>query len=429
MWKLSKLSDYYGQKPILLLNNKVTNISILSGFSFLLGTIFLLVFFLTKNSPVLKYEGRIVFIILSVLGFASSSAILLIDSFFYINNIKKSNFELYDYKKKKYLMIFSSVNFLFYFFYFQRNVIPFLNIEKAHFDSRTKKFTNLVGNQKELVSLYSFKNIFKLDIIDIALSGILLGIYIGVRSTIGRLGLSFEYLFYILVSYILRYFKAAIVAFLADFMGLVITGSVGTWHWVYGIVPILSTLLLSILFDIFERNKKVSILISNGILWIAFGALFGIFIWQSSVATGESLKISNTFNYKNLSITTLAILIALGFVIMAFISGASFYYLFKKKDHEKKKLIYILLTSFALVAFTIVIFRWIWGPFAYLRWRNWAIQSKPRNISEWYIPVMLPIVLRSSISIPIYTASLVIILTPLMYLRKRYIEKKLISQY
>ncbi|VEU76072.1 hypothetical protein [Mycoplasmopsis columboralis] len=412
------------------LSRKTLSATFASGLSLLIGFVMFMMYISPFN---INQETRIIFLVISILGLISSILVLWRDAYFYIKNIKLKNIHLRSQTKYTYYWIFlSGLFFPIYYFYMSKNVVFNSLLRKAFYLEGRNQFIKLEGTSKYTVKKLShYKEFFKLDIADITISGLLLGLYLIVlfaTKSSGLGGLSFEYLFYIVAAYFLRYFKAALLAFLADLFGLLISGTIGTWHWVYGLVPIAATLVLSLFFDLFEKNKKAGVILSNVVLWGVLVALFAIFIWQTSSSEANAIRISRTFGYRQLSITTFIVLAFLTAIIVAVMSALSFRYLTSKSDSKAKESILILLIAFVSVVLVIVVFRWIWGPFAYIRWQTWQ-NPKSKALANGYVFYMLPIVFRSVITIPVYTLVLSAIMVPLIYLRTKYIEKKVVGKY
>ncbi|WP_025755609.1 hypothetical protein [Mycoplasmopsis cricetuli] len=375
-------------------------------------------------------EGKIAFYLMSAITLVSSIAILLKDAYFYHINLKYKNFYLKGHLEVNKLKLYLSAFFcLSYYYYASKYIIANTIFWKTIYLQENTRFLKVYGRAFEISKLTKYKDYFKLDIIDITISGIFLAIFLLVRFSLGKIGLSFEFLFYIIVAYFLRYYKAAFLAFIADFLGLFISGGIREWFWAYAIVPIISTLIISLVFDIFEKNKKIAIFSSNIILWLAIFTLFFVYLSQTLNSNLSEIKISKTFGLKQLSSGVFIAIVLLGIVIIAFMSYLSVMFFIKKQDSKQQKWFFFLLHGFAIVALTVIVFRWIWGPFAFIWWKNWSVGKTTRTISEHYVIVMLPIVARSILSIPIYTFILITIMTPLVVLRKGYLEKKLISKY
>ncbi|UUD36520.1 hypothetical protein NPA08_01650 [Mycoplasmopsis citelli] len=405
-----------------LFSRKTLYSSIASGLALFISLITLVMY---ASLDKVDLQTRNIFLIISIVALITSFIVLWRDAYFYIRNINLKNIHLKVRTKYTYYWLFLLGLFPpIYYCFVKEKIITNLSLVK------TNQFINLKGVSKySFKKLLSYKEFFKLDIIDIAISGLLLGLYLIVNATAGRSGLSFEFLFYIVISYFLRYFKAALVGILADFFGLLISGSVATWHWVYGIVPIISTFLMSMFFDLFEKNKKLSVILSNIFLWVTIASLFVIFWWQTSTKEISEIKISKTFGFKKISITTFVILGILSAVIVGIMTFLSVKYLLSKKESLTKNNLIVTLISFASVVLIIVIFRWIWGPFAFIRWKTWISPKSKFTLQKSYVIVMLPIIFRSIISIPIYTAILASLMIPLIHLRDKYIEKKIIGKY
>ncbi|TDV24134.1 uncharacterized protein DUF3816 [Mycoplasmopsis mustelae] len=261
---------------------------------------------------------------------------------------------------------------------------------------------------------------------DIAFAGILFSLFLIIslikNFTVARIiNLDFEYVFYILFAYFFGKFKGSLLSFMADFFGLLFAGRIGFYHWVYAIVPIITTIMIGFIIDLFKKNQNKSMIVMNVALIVIFAIL--IYVFSTQVNDPKGIKISKTFGVSRISLVAGIILMTFAGVFISILIGLSIYYLKTKNDSNKKNRIGILILSFFLTVSIIVVARWIWGPFAFIRYANFYL-GRNYIVKDYYLVFMTPIVIRSLISIPIYIVVLFALLVPLSLIKKHYAKKE-----
>ncbi|MCU4706314.1 ECF transporter S component [Mycoplasma sp. CSL7503-lung] len=270
---------------------------------------------------------------------------------------------------------------------------------------------------------------------EISLAGIFLGLFIILTTithyTIARtISFSFEYVFYIIFAFFFGRYKGSLLSFMADFFGLLISGKIGFYHWVYAIVPIISTFTISIFIEMFKKNKKLSYIFMDIFLMLVFATLIIIFIYKTGdpKVAKKGYKISEFLGLSYLSFGTMIGLSTLSGILLIAFNIMIFWALFTKNKKVKTKLNYMILFYFLIVSL-IVISRWIWGPFAFIIFAN-TFLGKAYTLSDRYLILMYPIVLRSVIIIPVYTFVLYTIFIPLSFLKEnKLLDVKKISYF
>ncbi|MBN4084382.1 MULTISPECIES: ECF transporter S component [unclassified Mycoplasma] len=270
---------------------------------------------------------------------------------------------------------------------------------------------------------------------EISLAGVFLGLFIILTTithyTIARtISFSFEYVFYIIFAFFFGKYKGSLLSFIADFFGLLISGKIGFYHWVYAIVPIISTFTISIFIEMFKNNKKLSYIFMDIFLMLVFTALIIIFIYKTGDprVSKKGYKISEFLGLSYLSFGTMIGLSILSGILLIAFNIMIFWAFFTKNKKVKTKLNYMILFYFLIVSL-IVISRWIWGPFAFIIFAN-TFLGKAYTLSNRYLILMYPIVLRSVIIIPIYTFVLYTIFVPLSFLKEnKLLDIKKISYF
>ncbi|WP_322875901.1 ECF transporter S component [Mycoplasmopsis felis] len=265
---------------------------------------------------------------------------------------------------------------------------------------------------------------------DVAFAGILFSLFLIIslikNFTVARvINLDFEYIFYILFAYFFGKLKGTLLSFMADFFGLLFAGRIGFYHWAYAIVPIIGTILIGLFLDLFKKHKNLSIVIMNIFLLGIFAVL--IYIFTTQLNDPKGLRISRTFGLSRISLTAGIVLLTLSLVILSIFFLLVIIY-FKTENKLKKEKIALLILVYFLTVSLIVLARWIWGPFAFIRYANFFL-GRSYNIKDQYLILMTPIVIRSLISIPIYVFVLFSILIPLSIVKKHYTKNKLTTYY
>ncbi|QGZ97450.1 hypothetical protein GE118_01400 [Mycoplasma sp. NEAQ87857] len=352
-----------------------------------------------------------------------------IDSVFYSDNILLNRLLLANnsYWNKfglNILWISPILFFIFKQFYLFKNIT--LNIKDNNELSDIDLDKYLKVFQNDAFDRFINKNL-RLNTSEIAISGILMGIFVIVtyitRLTLAKfIGLNFEYVFYIIFAYLFRYFKGTFLAIASDILILLITGRLGTWYWAYALVPIMVVIYSSVFFDVFEKNKTVSVIYSNLALIAAFISLTVVFIFQAQAAAGLNgkIKISQVFGLRSISLWVgilLMILAAISLIITWILT-----FLFFKK--QKEQLLYYVI-SFALATSVVVFVRWIWGPYAFIKYYMY-LGRFPSNfdVKSKYIAVMIPIIIKSLVAVPLYTYLLTSLIHPLKLLKHKFLIVK-----
>lgn len=366
-----------------------------------------------------------------------------------INKKVKKSLIWFDVENNERYGLFVFVSFLLSFFaplqYFW-NLYHFQ--KKMHFRSFYDFENNLISLEDQKLSLFEkfsfylkspyFKSLFRFSVFDISIAAVLLGTFLIVSfitsfSALKLTGINLEYIFYITFAFVLRWFKGSILALLADFLNLLIKGAIGTYHWVYAIVPVFVVLISSAFFYFLEKWKKTTIVVGNVFLLGALIAVIAVFSYQVGIKQVSEIRISTLFGIRNVSITIIIVFIVLSGIVFLTSLGISIYYLYisVKKDEDfkldrKKDFAFRLIISFIIVTIIVVVARWLWGPYAYIRWFSWINGKPPRNPYELAI---IPILLRSVFIIPFYTFLVVALMAPFFVLKKKYLDAKMHHLY
>ncbi|WP_416738212.1 hypothetical protein ACLRE7_01060 [Mycoplasmopsis meleagridis] len=115
----------------------------------------------------------------------------------------------------------------------------------------------------------------KLTIFDITLMGIMLGVHLAIVTlanyTILKIfPIQIELIFFLFYGLIFAWWKGAILALLADTLSLLLNGQIGTWYWLYAIMPVIIVTFSSFYQYIFKKGKYVSIILFFYSLYSSF---------------------------------------------------------------------------------------------------------------------------------------------------------------
>ncbi|QNM93905.1 hypothetical protein H9M94_01360 [Mycoplasma sp. Pen4] len=259
--------------------------------------------------------------------------------------------------------------------------------------------------------------VFRFNITEISSAGIIIGLFLIINlfaryTGLKYAGLNFEYVFYIVFAIFFSTFKASVLGIIADFVSLLFSGKLWSWFWMYAIVPIGVVIITKAFLFLIRRKYSKGLLFSNLAIFLSFVALIiAIFLVVQSGNTRlfnekTGIRITKTFGLSRLDLSVVISLSSIGFLTLLIFSFISLV-IWKNNDQDiltskKQKAYYTILTSFALVVITIVIGRWIYGPYVFIKYANLYLKRN-YTISNNYTTIMIPIVMRSLISIPIYT--------------------------
>ncbi|MHA3802148.1 hypothetical protein [Mycoplasma sp. VS30B] len=350
-------------------------------------------------------------------------------------------------------------SFLYKWFILEKNLVPQnKNINSLQDIVNINYLINLTSDSRfsKLV-----KDSFTFSIQDLTMSSMLLGLFLIVTTLtkftgLSKVGLSFEYVFYIVFALFFPTFKAIILGLIADFASLLFTGFIWSWFWMYALVPVAVVLISKLFLWMYKSNTIAGAITTTILLTLIFiallvatsyaaylhnidptaGNLKNFFGVDKKNGNAQGWRITRTFGVSTLSDTVIWSMVGIsgaaliGVVILAsfLIKGCA-----KKSEEEinrTKSLILMkkILISFALVVSVIVLARWIYGPYVYIQYANY-FNGKNYLLNDKYIYFMIPIVLRSFISIPIYTVLLIMIYSTLDFFKERILHQKFQTTY
>ncbi|SJZ43154.1 hypothetical protein [Mycoplasmopsis verecunda] len=369
--------------------------------------------------------------------------------------------DIYD-KKQYYKLLklnnvisyFVLIDFIYRWFFILKYTRPIYKYINSLKDIQTiNHFLNLTSDSKFSQWL---KINFSFSIIDLTMSSALLGLYLIITALtkftgLSKLGLSFEYVFYIIFAIFFPFFKAILLGLLADFAGLLFTGSIWSWFWMYAIVPICVVLIAKFFLWMYKTNTikaSTTTVVLFIIIFLALASvtIYAAYLHNTDPSAGflkdvfgtdkknggiQGFRITRTFGVSVLSDATLFVILSLSGILLIIITVLAImlvvqgFRLTSKELERNKQLLFIkkLLVSLGLVVTVIVIMRWIYGPYVYIQYLNY-FNGRGYLTSEKYIYFMMPIVFRSLISIPVYTALLIMISSPLTFFKEKILIQR-----
>ncbi|MGX9340664.1 hypothetical protein ACWXVL_02315 [Mycoplasma sp. 128] len=161
---------------------------------------------------------------------------------------------------------------------------------------------------------------------------------------------------------------------------------------VYAIIPPLIAILAWLMFKMRSLSKKTIFLTGFGTL-LLLTILFVVFIstQYSLIQSGMSAK-----KPKLVSIQTVMIVSSLCILT---IWAIAIFCLFMSERKSFQNFFVILIIVFTII----IIFRWLWGPFAYITFYNrYFARSSKWAYGDYYFYFMIPIMFKTLIEIPVY---------------------------
>ncbi|MDK2819961.1 MAG: hypothetical protein KFW07_03930 [Mycoplasmataceae bacterium] len=262
-----------------------------------------------------------------------------------------------------------------------------------------------------------FKNNLKFTTLDIALMGMMMTIYLiivwGLKQFLpGKFNISIEILFFIIFGIIFGPIKGSIFSLLCDTVYQLILGSIAFWMIEYAIVPPLVSMVSWFLMYFYEKENKFKFIFPVVILALTIAGVISFFVYQF---------INNSFKFENSIIDPLVVfylMITLCIIILTSIIVALILY------KLKKDVIYIkFLYLFSVVAIILIIFRWLWGPYAYVNFFNRFLSSEnnPDKVMSIQYPITLAgIAMKTTYVLPIFVIILIPSLSAISISKKNY---------
>ncbi|QLG43499.1 ECF transporter S component [Mesomycoplasma hyopneumoniae] len=280
--------------------------------------------------------------------------------------------------------------------------------------------TLFLSNFVKKIKNFFYKNrlIFRFSSFELVISGFLMAVFLIVsflfKTTVPtRFNIAFELPFYVLIGILLHWFKGIIVAFSFDFGKLLLTSRVIFWTPEYGIIPILVAIISSLIFSLVTKKDIFLIFLLIGTYIIVIFVFFYYFFSEEQVIKKVAKDWKNIFSKK----LVLILIAVFGSILLTFSTFLLIFY-WKKRT---KKLKIALITLFVL-GFCFLIFRWLWHPFAFIKYYNRFFNrtGKYRLVQDYFFFYLTPIILKSTVSFPIYALILIRLVPLVQYLNKKH---------
>lgn len=252
--------------------------------------------------------------------------------------------------------------------------------------------------------------------------GILLGLYTVIKYLFsiiftGVLNFNVEIIFWIINGILLGPFIGTIFSFLCDIVFCFITSGIAYWMIEYAIVAPLSSLITWLLWKMFNLYKK------NKMNFVLPSIVFFVLVSSTLIAFFYQL-IKKEFFYESTSSKNIIPWLIYLLILFLLLSLSAFYFccifLYKRKKDFK----YIRwLQIFTIVSLIIILFRWIWGPYAYIEFSR-RFFSKDINFSKQYLLTLIGIIMKSCVSLPIATFILIPLILVINKLKNKFLNFK-----
>lgn len=249
-------------------------------------------------------------------------------------------------------------------------------------------------------NIKKFFHNWKLTTQEIAFMAILLALYTVIKYLTnlvltGPLNISIELFFWIINGVLFTPLKGAFFSILCDTVFCFFTSGIAYWMIEYAIVAPIVSLVSSFFLKMYKEKNKSTIVFCISIILILIASTLIIFFIQLfngkfNYEGVDSKKIFPLFIYLLISFLCFSML---AFLITALV-------LFKKNNNWKyiKWLHYL-----TLIILVIIIFRWLWGPYAYLQFSK-RFYSKKIDFAKQYPISLFGIVTKSCLTIPIISS-------------------------
>lgn len=205
-----------------------------------------------------------------------------------------------------------------------------------------------------------FQRYIKISLKEIALMGLLLAVFTILKYLTfiffkGPLNFGIELLFWIVIGLIFGPFKGSLFAFFCDFVFTLFTSGIVFWMIEYAAVAPVVALLSWAFYQFYQVNKQE-------VIWIALS--LNVMLVIASI-TLFSLQLQTQFRYEDVKQVfpwvAWTLIIFLNTAIVGFSSFCLINF-YLKQNWKFIKWLYI----FSLVILVVVLFRWLWGPYAFI---------------------------------------------------------------
>lgn len=287
-------------------------------------------------------------------------------------------------------------------------------------------FVQLFQNIKRSIKTKTYR----LTIFEIALFGLLLAIYI-ISALIqkyafrGIFRISLTYAVVIIFGLALGPLKGAIMGLLGNTIESIING-IGEWMLEYAMIPVIIALLTGFLMNLMNKNQKQTWIIGFIFLFLITTVFIVVLITHYNNLPISEGALKRT---KTIPLQIVIGISAFGIFFIWAIALTLMVIYFQTRNIKRKYSVFLFFNILIVVFFILVLVRWLWGPFAYITYRN-RFRGGNFAYNEWYSFFMIPIVFKGLIEIPFYTLVIFHIYPVLRLIREKIIySTKKISTY
>ncbi|WP_406616768.1 ECF transporter S component [Mycoplasmopsis adleri] len=313
----------------------------------------------------------------------------------------------------------------------KRNNINLTGFYEADYLINNDAASNYKANNKSFIDNVraTFKHPFKFTIMDLAIAGLFLALYSVAYSILYYTGLSkftgVEIIFFIFFGVLLGPFKGAFVAIIADTIGLLISGQIGTWYILYAIWPPIIAFISSIYFAFFRASTYCKIVVPFVIIIASAFIMYHVFATYVVKNDAGTININIAISKRNRDfwnsipyVLVLSCLIIYLALMLVFAISAMIIYFVKK---NLKILDYLL--ALGLITFVMVIYRWIFGPIILVKYYNYFF-NRNYSLNDQYLVFAIPIIIKSMYNIPLYTVLFGAIYSIVIILQEKHINNR-----
>lgn len=222
---------------------------------------------------------------------------------------------------------------------------------------------------------------------------------------VGRLNISYEFVFWILSGFIFGPIKGMFFSIMADTFLQMMNGGIAFWMIEYAIVPPMVSIFSFMLFWLFEESKLLK---SNN---RKFAGTFFLFI----ISLLTFLSIHLIF-IKDLEAIYLYMIYSLFIVYFIYFTISFFWF-----QNTNSKLIIKTLIYVSIIFFIMVLWRWLWGSFAFIQFFKRFISSN--TTKNFGVVLITTIAYKSLFVIPLFTLTTIHLKEILTSLKKRHVNK------
>ncbi|AXE60990.1 ECF transporter S component [[Mycoplasma] phocae] len=259
---------------------------------------------------------------------------------------------------------------------------------------------------------------YRFSIYEVALFGLMLALFImGTLLEqyvfIGKFRISVTYPIFIVFGLSLGPWRGAFLGILCNTITASING-IGTWMIEYAIIPPLIAFISGWFTRMFFLNNKYTWW--SGFIFISLAIILFITIfsfYQNIIIDESDKRITRLWPIKTvLGIGSGGLLFILIGSILLGVKNA------RTRNFKTKLNTTLLFAILLIVTFVLIMSRWLWGPFAFINYYN-RFRNGNWKYEDYYLLIMIPIIIKSFIEIPIYALIIFAIYPIIVMIRQK----------